>query len=100
MSAANPDTTRPQNTRAIMSFLREHAPFSNMDDTHLAHFAEHATLSFYADGEEVLSPMMESSKASMWSNRGAFVGSGTARKTIVQKPPSKSVGANVSLWRR
>ncbi len=56
MSAANPDTTRPQNTRAIMSFLREHAPFSNMDDTHLAHFAEHATLSFYADGEEVLSP--------------------------------------------
>ncbi|WP_303292104.1 putative nucleotidyltransferase substrate binding domain-containing protein [Marinobacter sp. SS5-14b] len=56
MAAANQDTTRPQNTRAIMAFLREHAPFSNMDDTHLAHFAEHATLRFYGDGEEVLSP--------------------------------------------
>ncbi|HAX10036.1 MAG TPA: cyclic nucleotide-binding protein, partial [Marinobacter hydrocarbonoclasticus] len=56
MAAANQDTTRPQNTRAIMSFLREHAPFSSMDDTHLAHFAEHATLRFYADGDEVLSP--------------------------------------------
>ena len=56
MAAANQDTTRPQNTRAIMSFLREHAPFSSMDDTHLAHFAEHATLSFYADGDVVLSP--------------------------------------------
>src|SRR5690554_8116135 len=56
MAAANQDTTRPQNTRAIMSFLREHAPFSSMDDTHLAHLAEHATLSIYADGDLVLSP--------------------------------------------
>ncbi len=56
MAAENQDNTRPQNTRAIMTFLREHVPFSSMDDTHLAHFAEHATLSFYADGDEVLSP--------------------------------------------
>ncbi|MFC4241579.1 putative nucleotidyltransferase substrate binding domain-containing protein [Marinobacter oulmenensis] len=56
MAAASQDSTRPQNTRAIMSFLREHAPFSNMDDNHLAHFAEHATLRFYADGDEVLKP--------------------------------------------
>jgi len=54
--AATQDQNRPQNTRAIMNFLREHAPFSNMDDSHLAHFAEHATLHFYADGEVVLSP--------------------------------------------
>ena len=56
MAAASQDSTRPQNTRAIMSFLREHAPFSSMDDNHLAHFAEHATLRFYADGDEVLKP--------------------------------------------
>jgi len=56
MAAASPDTARPQNTRAIMAFLREHAPFSSMDDTHLAHFAEHATLRFYADDDVVLSP--------------------------------------------
>ncbi|MCK0164701.1 putative nucleotidyltransferase substrate binding domain-containing protein [Marinobacter sp. S6332] len=55
MAAANQDTTRPQNTRAIMVFLQSHAPFSNMDDDHLAHFAEHATLRFYADGDVVLS---------------------------------------------
>lgn len=54
--AALSDTAQPQNTRAIMAFLREHAPFSNMDDTHLAHFAEHASLRFYADGDVVLSP--------------------------------------------
>lgn len=36
--AANPDNNRPQNTRAIMAFLREHAPFSNMDDAHLGAF--------------------------------------------------------------
>ncbi|MGM0769480.1 MAG: putative nucleotidyltransferase substrate binding domain-containing protein [Pseudomonadota bacterium] len=56
MAAAPPDTPRPQNTRAIMTFLREHAPFSSMDDTHLAHFAEHASLRFYADEDVVLSP--------------------------------------------
>lgn len=55
MSAANKDSTRPQNTRSIMGFLRVHAPFSSMDDDHLAHFAEHATLRFYADGDVVLS---------------------------------------------
>ncbi|MDO6443977.1 MULTISPECIES: putative nucleotidyltransferase substrate binding domain-containing protein [unclassified Marinobacter] len=55
MAAANQDTTRPQNTRSIMGFLQAHAPFSNMDDDHLAHFAEHATLRFYADGDVVLS---------------------------------------------
>ncbi|MBS3802913.1 MAG: CBS domain-containing protein [Oleiphilaceae bacterium] len=47
---------RPQNIRSIMSFLREHAPFSQMDENHLAHFAENATLRFYADGDPVLSP--------------------------------------------
>ncbi len=53
----NNDTSiRPQNTRAIMTFLREHAPFSSMDDNHLAHFAEHATLKYYADEDVVLSP--------------------------------------------
>lgn len=46
----------PQNTRAIMAFLREHAPFSNMDEAHLAHFAEHSSLKFYADEDVVLSP--------------------------------------------
>ncbi len=50
------DRELPQNTRAIIGFLREHAPFSNMDDTHLAHFAEHASLQFFADGDVVLSP--------------------------------------------
>jgi len=50
------DSPRPQNTRAIMAFLREHAPFSRMDDAHLAHFAENASLRFYADGDVVLSP--------------------------------------------
>ena len=56
MKTDSPDTTLPQNTRAIMTFLREHAPFSNMDDPHLAHFAENAKLTFFSDGEEVLSP--------------------------------------------
>ena len=46
----------PQNTRSIMAFLREHAPFSGMDDNHLALFAEHAVLRFFADGDKVLSP--------------------------------------------
>ncbi len=54
--AAAADTSRPQNTRAIMTFLREHAPFSSMDDSHLALFAEHATLQFHADGDVVLAP--------------------------------------------
>jgi CBS domain-containing protein len=48
--------TRPQNIRAIMGFLREHAPFSRMDENHLALFAENAALRFYADGAIVLSP--------------------------------------------
>lgn len=56
MAAANQDTSRPQNIRSIMVFLQAHAPFSSMDDDHLAHFAEHATLRFYADGDVVLSP--------------------------------------------
>lgn len=56
MAVANQDNARPQNTRAIMNFLRTHAPFSSMDDDHLAHFAENATLRFYADGDIVLSP--------------------------------------------
>ncbi len=55
-NTASQDSPRPQNTRAIMAFLSEHAPFSNMDDNHLAHFAEHASLHFYADGDVVLSP--------------------------------------------
>ena len=50
------DNQHPQNTRAIMAFLRGHAPFSHMDDAHLAHFAEHAALRFYADNDVVLSP--------------------------------------------
>ncbi|GGE72110.1 cyclic nucleotide-binding protein [Streptosporangium jomthongense] len=56
MAAANQDNSRPQNTRSIMVFLQAHAPFSSMDEDHLAHFAEHATLRFYADGDVVLSP--------------------------------------------
>jgi CBS domain-containing protein len=55
-AAAPKDGPRPQNTRAIMGFLREHAPFSYMDDAYLAHFAEHASLRFYADGDVVLAP--------------------------------------------
>lgn len=56
MAASPQDSPRPQNTRAIMAFLREHSPFSNMDDTHLAYFAEHASLRFYADNDVVISP--------------------------------------------
>ena len=56
MASANQENDRPQNIRAIMTFLREHAPFSSMDDTHLAHFAENASIQFYADGDVVLSP--------------------------------------------
>ncbi|TGN41977.1 CBS domain-containing protein [Marinobacter confluentis] len=55
-SSASHESHRPQNTRAIMAFLREHAPFSHMDDSHLAHFAENASLRFYGDGDVVLSP--------------------------------------------
>ncbi len=47
---------RPQNIRATMAFLREHAPFSNMDDGDLALFAEHASLRYFGDGDTVLSP--------------------------------------------
>ncbi|MCH8499618.1 MAG: DUF294 nucleotidyltransferase-like domain-containing protein [Marinobacter sp.] len=54
--AKAPTDPRPQNTRAIMAFLQEHPPFSHMEDGHLAHFAEHAALRFYADGDVVLSP--------------------------------------------
>lgn len=49
-------TEKPQNTRAIMAFLREHAPFSGMDDGHLAMFAEHANLRYFGDEDVVLSP--------------------------------------------
>jgi len=56
MASVNQDSKRPQNTRSIMGFLQAHAPFSSMDEDHLAHFAEHATLRFYADGDVVLSP--------------------------------------------
>ncbi len=47
---------RPQNIRAVMAFLREHAPFSSMDESHLALFAENSELRFFADGDVVLSP--------------------------------------------
>jgi CBS domain-containing protein len=56
MASIKPNSARPQNVRAIMTFLQGYAPFSNMESPHLAHFAEHATLRFYADGDEVLSP--------------------------------------------
>lgn len=46
----------PRNIRSIISFLRGHAPFSNMDDRHLALFAEHSTLVFFASDEVILSP--------------------------------------------
>lgn len=39
-----------------MAFLRAHAPFSSMEDDHLALFAEHASLRFYADNDVILSP--------------------------------------------
>lgn len=54
--SATPDITKPQNIRAIMTFLRQHTPFSHMDETHLAYFAEHAELRFFADGDVVLTP--------------------------------------------
>lgn len=50
------DSAHPQNTRAIMAFLREHAPFSGMDEGHLALFAEHAALRYYGDGDTVIAP--------------------------------------------
>lgn len=50
------DIHRPQNIRAIMTFLQEHPPFSGMDEVHLAHFAEHARLRFYGDNDIILSP--------------------------------------------
>lgn len=55
MPAENRDP-HPQNTRAIMAFLREHNPFASMDEDHLAHFAEHCSLRFYADNDVVISP--------------------------------------------
>ena len=55
MAAASQDQNRPQNTRAVMAFLQNHPPFSNMDEDHLAHFAEHSALRFYANDEVVLS---------------------------------------------
>ncbi|OEY67832.1 putative nucleotidyltransferase substrate binding domain-containing protein [Marinobacter sp. X15-166B] len=55
MPHSHPDSL-PQNTRAIMTFLRAHAPFSRMEDDHLAYFAEHASLKFFADNDVVLSP--------------------------------------------
>jgi CBS domain-containing protein len=54
--SATQDITKPQNIRAIMTFLRQHTPFSHMDETHLAYFAEHAELRFFADGDVVLTP--------------------------------------------
>lgn len=52
----SPVDTLPRNIRSIMIFLREHAPFSNMDDCHLALFAEHSTLVFFASDDVILSP--------------------------------------------
>jgi CBS domain-containing protein len=54
--SATQNITKPQNIRAIMTFLRQHTPFSHMDETHLAYFAEHAELRFFADGDVVLTP--------------------------------------------
>lgn len=53
---ADPASKQTQNIRAVMAFLREHTPFSSMDESHLAHFAEHCTLKFYAENDVVLSP--------------------------------------------
>lgn len=74
------DAPRPQNTRAIMAFLREHAPFSHMDDTHLAHFAEHASLRFYADGDVVLSPDEGTVKQFYVVKQGRIIGERNNRK--------------------
>jgi hypothetical protein len=77
---------RPQNTRAIMAFLREQAPFSHMDDAHLAHFAENASLRFYADGDVVLSPDAGPVKQFY------------VVKTVKRKQPSKSAPVNAFPW--
>ena len=53
MASAHQENDRPQNIRAIRTFLREHAPFSSMDDSHLAHFAENASIQAYADGDDL-----------------------------------------------
>ena len=53
---ADPHESTSHNTRSLMLFLQQHAPFNNMDDSHLALFAENTTLRFFADGDVVLSP--------------------------------------------
>ncbi|UZE97327.1 DUF294 nucleotidyltransferase-like domain-containing protein [Alkalimarinus alittae] len=45
-----------QNIRALMTFLNQYPPFSQMEDSHIASLLEQATLTFYADGDVILSP--------------------------------------------
>ncbi len=45
-----------QNIRALMSFLAAYSPFNQMEENHIALLLEHAVLSFYADGDVILSP--------------------------------------------
>lgn len=50
------DPQWPHNTRAVMSFLMTHPPFSQMEERHVGMFASRAALQFYGDTEVVLSP--------------------------------------------
>lgn len=45
-----------QNIRALMTFLTQYPPFSQMEASHTALLLERAVLSFYADGDIILSP--------------------------------------------
>lgn len=71
----------PQNTRSIMAFLREHAPFSSMSDAHLALFAEHASLRFFADGDTVILPDDEPVRTFNVVKQGRIQGERTSIRT-------------------
>ncbi len=98
MASANPENDRPQNIRAIMTFLREHAPFSSMDDAHLAHFAENASIQFYADGDVVLSPDHDVVKRFYVVKQGRIRGERHNDKEDRTETTSKSARVSVFLW--
>lgn len=77
----NQEAALPQNTRSIMAFLREHAPFSGMDDRHLALFAEHASLRFFADGDVVILPDDEPVRTFNVVKQGRIRGERTSVRT-------------------
>ncbi len=48
--------TTTENVRSLMTFLRQYAPFKQMDDASLALLVEKATLDFFCEGEAIIGP--------------------------------------------